>query len=268
MTYYAAAFVLGSILGSFTNVVIYRLPEIAAAGIRPDATRSLLFLAAPLSFCPNCNTPIRPWYNIPIVSYLWLRGKANCCGHPISIRYPIVELLGAMIVMLCYWRFGLSWPAAAAVIMCFLLLVVSWIDWQTYRLPDILVNLLLWGGLFVNLSGQFAPLPEAVQAAFVGYLGMQLFATGGRLVIGKQILGEGDPKLVAAIGTWLGLVPMAFVVVIGCALGSVWGMAVWLTRGRRKRDLFLPLGPFLSLAAILMLMAGDAITSLYLDLGQ
>ena len=264
MTHHVAAFVIGSIIGSFANVVIYRLPQIAAAGIRPDAARSPLFLAAPLSFCPHCNTHIRPWYNIPIVSYLWLRGKSSCCGRPISVRYPIVELIGAMIVVLCHWRFGISWPAAAAMIFCFLLLVISSIDWQTYRLPDILVNLLLWGGLFVNIAGRFAPLPEAVQAVLIGYLGMLLFATAGRLVVGKQILGENDPKLVAAIGAWLGIVPMAFVVVIGCALGSVWGVSVWLARGRRKRHLFLPLGPFLAAAAILMLMAGKAITGLYL----
>ena len=263
MIHYAAAFVIGSIIGSFINVLIYRLPQIAAAGIKPDADRSIFFLAAPLSFCPHCNVHIRPWHNIPILSYLWLHGKSKCCGQPIAIRYPIVELLGAAIAMLCYWRFGASWPAAAAMIFCFLLLAISWIDWQSYRLPDILVNLLLWGGLFVNLAGHFVPLPEAVQAAFAGYLGMLLFATAGRLVVGKQILGEGDPKLVAAIGTWLGIAPMFFVVVIGCALGSVWGISIWLARGRRKRHLFLPLGPFLSVAAILMLMAGNSITDLY-----
>ena len=263
MMHYAAAFVIGSIIGSFVNVLIYRLPQIAAAGIRPDADRSMTFLAAPLSFCPHCSAHIRPWNNIPIASYLWLRGRAACCGQPISIRYPIVELMGAAIAVLCHWRFGTSWPAAAAMIFCFLLLAISWIDWQTYRLPDILVNLLLWGGLFVNIAGQFTPLPEAVQAAFAGYLGMTLFAGAGRLVVGKQILGEGDPKLVAAIGTWLGLAPMIFVVVIGCALGSAWGVSAWLARGRRKRHLFVPLGPFMTSAAILMLMSGDAITDLY-----
>ncbi len=260
---YAAAFVLGTIVGSFINVVVYRLPSVAAAGIRPNATRSLAFLAAPLSFCPHCATPIKPWNNIPLVSYLLLRGKTACCGKSISARYPVLELLGGLAAAACLYRFGPSWQALAAVLMCALLLAIAWIDWETFRLPDILINALLWLGLFVNTAGSFAPLADAVYAAIGGYLALMGIAAAVKLATGKQMLGEGDPKLIAAIGAWLGTVPLVGAVVVGCAAGSVYGLANWLLRGRRKRHLFFPLGPFLAAGAFIMLMVGKEVAAFY-----
>ena len=254
-----AVFIGGTIVGSFINVAIYRLPSIAAAQIGRGAERGLGYLALPLSFCPHCSVPIKPWHNIPILSYLLLRGRCACDRREaIALRYLIVELLGGALALACLIRFGFVWQACAAMLFCWLLLLISWLDWISFRLPTILLQPLLWLGLFVNTSStSFVSLQTAVLAVIGGYLVMQGISLTLLWLTGKRMLGENDPFLIAAIGAWLGWESLAGVVVIGSLLGAGYGLGIWLARGRRKRDLFFPFGPFLAMGALLCLLQGD-----------
>lgn len=253
------------VIGSFLNVLVYRLPDMAAVGMRTNASKSLAFLALPLSFCPHCTVPIRPWYNIPLLSCLWLRGRSACPRkEQIALRYSLIKLCGGLVAVVCVARFGATWQALAAMMFCWLLLVVAWLDCFTLRLPVVLLQLLRWLGLFVNISRSFAPLRDAVLGAVSCYLALQLFshavqaATGGRMLG----LGEGDPQLLAVLGAWLGWSLLPELVVIGSALAAAYGLALWLLRGRRRRDVFSSFASFLAFAALLLLICGEFLFAL------
>lgn len=261
--------VLGMCVGSFLNVVIHRLPLMMQAQWRadcaelagePPASAEPLNLVKPDSRCPSCGTAIRPWHNIPVVSWLALRGRCAACRAPISARYPAVELMGGAIAVLFAWRYGYSAQLAAGLVFGWALLALTFIDLDTQLLPDDITLPLLWAGLLANVFGTFIDLQSAVLGAAGGYLVLWSVYWAFRLIMKKEGMGYGDFKLLAAVGAWTGWQALPFVVVVSAALGAVVGsIGLWLAR--RGADTRIPFGPYLALGGIAGLLWGrEAIT--------
>ncbi|WP_291810248.1 A24 family peptidase [Limnobacter sp.] len=258
---------LGLCIGSFLNVVAHRLPimmqrawdaDLAEAqGREPEEfPRFNLFL--PASHCPACKTPLKAWHNIPVISYLLLRGKCDHCKSKISLRYPVVELLcGGLFLAI-----GLLHPpgVVALALMAFAasLLALALIDLDTYLLPDSITLPLLWAGLLFNLFVEFVPLASAVSGAAMGYLVLWLIYQLFKLATGKEGMGYGDFKLLAAIGAWLGVTSLFSVVLFASVSGIVFGLIIQTIRGKKKTDAF-PFGPCLVMGALAW-MAGFDLT--------
>ena len=268
---FAAAAALGLLWGSFLNVVIYRLPQTAAADLGARGARSLAFLAWPLSFCPKCGAPIPPWRNIPLLSYLALLGKAPCCNARISMRYPLGEICGAATIVWPLAHFGPGVDAALAAIFLSFLLVASAIDLQRRYLLDLLTLPLMWIGLLANIDARFALLTDAVLGAAGGYLGLWALCVVFTFVLRKRAMGEGDFKLMAALGAWLGWQDLPFLLFLASLLGVLGSAGKFFIERfvRRKRRNFwgryIGFGPCLSLAGALMLFYGDDLLFAYLD---
>ena len=212
-------------------------------------------LVTPNSSCPSCGAAIKPWQNIPVVSWIALRGKCAGCRAPISARYPAVELLTGLLSVLITWRFGYSWATAAGLVFTWALLALTFIDLDTQLLPDDITLPLLWGGLLVNLSGIFIDLRSAVIGAVAGYLILWTVYWGFRLIAKKEGMGFGDFKLLAAIGAWTGWQVLPFVIVVSAGLGAVFGsIALWISR--KGTDTRIPFGPYLALGGIVALLWG------------
>ena len=261
--------VLGLCVGSFLNVVIHRLPLMMQAQWRADcaelegeapAPAEPLNLFKPDSRCPSCGTAIRALHNVPVVSWLALRGHCAACRAPISPRYPAVELIGGVIALLFAWRYGYSTQLAAGLVFGWALLALTFIDLDTQLLPDDITLPLLWAGLLVNTFGTFIDLQSAVLGAAGGYLILWSVYWAFRLIVKKEGMGYGDFKLLAAIGAWTGWQVLPFVVVVSAALGAVIGsIGLWLAR--RGTDTRIPFGPYLALGGIAGLLWGrEAIT--------
>lgn len=261
--------VLGLCVGSFLNVVIHRLPLMMQAQWRADCAEldgrdpppaEPFNLFKPGSRCPSCGTAIRAWHNVPLVSWLALRGRCAACRAPISARYPGVELIGAAIAVLFAWRYGYSTQLAAGLVFGWALLALTFIDLDTQLLPDDITLPLLWAGLVVNVFGTFIDLQSAVLGAAGGYLVLWSVYWAFRLIMKKEGMGYGDFKLLAAIGAWTGWQALPFVVVVSAALGAVIGsIGLWLAR--RGADTRIPFGPYLALGGIAGLLWGrEAIT--------
>ena len=260
------------LLGSFLNVVIFRLPQMTASGVVRRG-RGWDFLALPLSYCPNCQTPIAPQYNIPLVSFLLLRGRSKCCRQPIGFCYPLVEIGGALIVMLAAVHFGRSVDFVLAVIFLSVLLTASVIDMRKYYLLDVLTLPLLWLGLLVNIDARFALLPEAVVGATGGYVAMFLLSAGGAMIFRRTAIAGGDIKLMAALGAWLGWRALPLLLFFACLIGVVYALLMYLVRvinsspQRVRRRTFMRgrfcFGPALSLAGAFMLFYGEALIAAY-----
>ncbi len=258
---------LGLCIGSLLNVVAHRLPimmqrawdaDLAEAqGREPEEfPRFNLFL--PASHCPACKTPLKAWHNIPVISYLLLRGKCAHCSSRISLRYPVVELLcGGLFLAIALLNppgvVGLALMAFAAS-----LLVLALIDLDTYLLPDSITLPLLWAGLLFNLFAEFVPLASAVSGAAMGYLVLWLIYQLFKLATGKEGMGYGDFKLLAAIGAWLGITSLFSVVLFASVSGIVFGLIIQTIRGKKKTDAF-PFGPCLVMGAMAW-MAGFDLT--------
>ena len=260
---FVAAALLGLLWGSFLNVVIYRLPQTDAAELGAGRGRSLAFLAWPLSFCPKCGAPIPPWRNIPVLSYLLLRGRAPCCNARISARYPLGEMLGAATIVWPLAHFGFGVDMALAALFLSFLLVASAIDLQRRYLLDLLTLPLMWLGLLANIDARFAVLPDAVLGAAGGYLGLWALGVVFSFALRKRAIGEGDFKLLAALGAWLGWRDLPFLLFLASLLGVGFAALSFVLRRRRRR--WIPFGPFLSLAGALMLFYGDDLIFAYLD---
>ena len=260
---YLGAFVCGSIVGSFLNVLVYRLPSVQAAGIRSSATQRMTYLAWPLSFCPYCSTPIKPWLNIPIISYLMLRGKAACCQHRLSRRYLALEVLGGGVAVLCLYQFGLSEKFVAVCLMCWILLAASWIDAQRYVLPDILTMSLLWLGMLVNLYGIVVPLEEALIGVFAGYIILFAVSEGTELLLGRRMLGAADAKLFAAIGAWLGWQHLPAVLFIAAVTSTLYGIAAHLRRRSLRAGALVAFGPHLAFGTAVVVLFERYLSWLY-----
>jgi leader peptidase (prepilin peptidase) / N-methyltransferase len=260
--------VLGLLVGSFLNVVIYRLPRIMEARWQHEA-RDLLSLApvesAPLSLvkpasaCPACGVGIKPWQNIPVLSWLWLRGRAACCGVAIGVRYPLVELLTGLVSAACAWHFGFSLECAGALLLTWSLVALAFIDLDTQLLPDDITLPLLWAGLLFSLIGGLASLSDAVIGAMAGYLSLWLVFWAFKLATGKDGLGYGDFKLLAALGAWLGWQALPQVILLSSLVGAISGIALIALR-RQQRGSPMPFGPFLAAAGWLALMGVDVLS--------
>lgn len=265
---YTLAIVTGLCVGSFVNVVIHRLPGMvdsryASRDGSPSDTVPNLF--SPPSCCPACRTPLRVRDNVPVISFLLLRGRCAHCGKPISRRYPIVEVLGAIIALFLVSTLDAPLAVFGAAVFSFALLALLFIDLEHYLLPDLVTLPLMWCGLLINIGGTFIDLPSAVIGAATGYLLLWSVFHLFRLVTGKEGLGYGDFKLVAAIGAWLGWQMLPLVILLASVVGAAVG-AVYLAASRRGRDHPIPFGPFLAGAGWLAMFWGDTILSTYFQL--
>ena len=271
----AVVFCFGLVVGSFLNVVILRLPQQLKAQWRNDSevflgiaqedtneaqpTNTLLW---PPSHCTNCGQQIKPWQNIPVISYLLLRGRCNNCSHAISLQYPFVELLTGFMLAVTIAYIGDAINAIYAIIFTLCLIALAGIDINEKLLPDQITLPLLWIGLFANINGTFAPLPDAVTGAIAGYLSLWSLYWMFKLVTGKEGMGYGDFKLLAALGAWLGWQMLPLVILISSTFGAVFGLAAILLGGR-GRNLQIPFGPFLAGAGWIALLWGDTIVTWY-----
>ncbi|MCY0388924.1 A24 family peptidase [Robbsia sp. Bb-Pol-6] len=226
----------------------------AAAVMPPPLER--YDLALPRSACPSCGHVLRPVENIPLVSYLLARGRCRACGHAIGILYPLVEVLTMAMALVVLRHFGAGWTGVAAFGLCASLIALAFIDARTHLLPDVLTLPLLWTGLLLNVGDLFVPLTDAVIGAAAGYLFLWLIYWGFRLLRGKEGMGYGDFKLLAALGAWLGWQALPQIVLLAALAGSLFGLAA-LFSGRRRADQPLPFGPYLAFAGGVALFFGD-----------
>jgi len=263
----ATAFVVGLCIGSFLNVVIHRLPQMLerawasqCAEMRGEAAAPApaYNLVVPRSACPACGTQITALQNIPVVSWLLLQGKCANCKSPISGRYPLVEIMGGIVAALAIWKFGPTPQGIAACGFLWTLLALTMIDFDTQLLPDVLTLPLLWAGLIVNLWGLFTSLPNAVIGAVAGYLSLWTIYWLFKLIRGKEGMGHGDFKLLAALGAWLGWQVLPAIVLISSVVGAVIGITLIVFKGR-DHSIPLAFGPYLAIAGAIALFGGPAI---------
>lgn len=266
---------LGLIIGSFLNVVIHRLPRMmerewrqqAREILEPDVTHEpepTYNLILPHSHCPHCQHEIKAWQNIPVVSYLLLRGRCGNCQGRISPRYPLVELLTAALSMIVAWQFGFGWAAGAMLLVTWGLISLSLIDADTQLLPDVLVLPLLWLGLIVNSFGLFTDLTTALWGAVFGYLSLWSVYWVFKLVTGKEGMGYGDFKLLAMLGAWGGWQVLPLTILLSSLVGAILGIIILKARSQSNATP-LPFGPYLAIAGWIALIWGETITGTYLQ---
>ncbi|MBL4820924.1 MAG: prepilin peptidase [Gammaproteobacteria bacterium] len=279
----ASAILLGLLVGSFLNVVIYRVPVMLQRDWKaqchefleienqePDpndasAKHETFNLLKPDSHCPVCNHKISAWENIPIFSYIFLRGKCSDCKTPISLRYPSVELVAGLLSGLIAFTFGATWLTLALLLFTWALVVLTLIDFDHQLLPDNITLPLLWLGLLVNSIGLGfgVSLQDAVIGALVGYLVLWCFYWAFKLLTGKEGMGYGDFKLLAALGAWMGWQSILPIIILSSAVGAVFGViAIYLFK--RDKSAPMPYGPFLAGAGFIMLVWGPQLTGYYL----
>lgn len=270
---------LGLVVGSFLNVVILRLPrkmhaEFEAACAEAEGKElaapsnrwfGLDFLISPGSRCNACGHPIRPWENIPVLSWLLLRGRCSECGTTIGIRYPLVELLTALLTAAVVYRFGVSWHSLALCVLAWGLLVLAVIDIDEQLLPDQITLPLLWLGLISNLDGRPVALSDAVFGAAVAYLSLWLVFQLFRLLTAKEGMGYGDFKLFALFGAWMGWQMLPQIILLSSLSGAVIGIALTVLRGR-DHQIPIPFGPYLIVGGLIALFWGEQINRTYLQI--
>ena len=268
------AALFGLIVGSFLNVVIHRMPKMMqresdnyvaqeCGQPLPHADRYNLML--PHSHCTACGHRITAMENIPVISYLLLRGKCSACKAPISARYPLVELLTGALSAVLIWHFGSGWTGLATLVFAYLLIAMTFIDADTQMLPDDLTFPLLWAGLLVNINGTFVPLQDAVIGAAAGYLALWGVYWAFKLATGKEGMGYGDFKLLAALGAWLGWTMLPTIILLSSLVGAVVGIGL-IVFAKRGRDKPIPFGPYLAAAGIIALLYGTPLSQLTLGL--
>lgn len=281
----AVAGILGLLVGSFLNVVILRLPErllhawrheaetilaeAHAGTAATDATEKAAGTEAPPpgivrepSHCPHCKHRLAAWDNIPLLSWLLLRGRCRYCKAPISMQYPLVELLTGLLSAVAVWHFGATMQGAMAAVFTWVLVAASGIDIRTQLLPDQLTLPLLWLGLLLSLGGIFVPAPQAIVGAALGYLALWSVYWAFKLLTGKEGMGHGDFKLLAALGAWMGPWALLPIVLISSLAGAVIG-SIYLAVNRKGRGVPIPFGPYLAIAGWIWLLAGPALTAWY-----
>jgi leader peptidase (prepilin peptidase)/N-methyltransferase len=276
---------LGLVVGSFLNVVIHRLPKMlerewdaqaadlleqkgsadAVAKLRGTGSAARYNLVTPPSTCPRCGHRIRAWENIPILSYLFLRARCSACKAPISIRYPIVEALAGILSGYIGWRYGLTTATLGALFLAWSLIALTAIDIDTQLLPDDITLPLIWLGLLVNLNGTFVPLQSAVIGAVAGYLSLWAVYCLFKIATGKEGMGYGDFKLLAAIGAWLGWKMLPVVILLSSLVGAVVGIGL-IVFARHGRNTPIPFGPYIAAAGLIALFWGETINRTYLQL--
>lgn len=279
--FFLLAILFGLLIGSFLNVVIHRLPKMmeqewlrSCAELQQDSYQHSeqtspavdtpkYNLVVPRSACPSCGHRITALENIPILSYLWLRGRCSACHTPISPRYPLVEALTGFLAGLIAWKFGPSGMALAAMLFTFALIALTFIDADTQLLPDDITLPLIWLGLLINISGGFTDLQSAVIGAMAGYLILWSIYWLFKLVTGKEGMGYGDFKLLAAIGAWFGWQLLPAVILLSSVVGSIIGIGL-IILAKRGKEIPMPFGPYLALGGIAALFWGTSLSKLYL----
>jgi leader peptidase (prepilin peptidase)/N-methyltransferase len=264
--------IFGLMIGSFLNVVIHRVPKmmqresdnyVAHESGKPLPHTDRYNLLVPRSACPHCGHQITAMENIPVISWLFLRGKCSQCKAPISARYPMVELVTALVSALLIWRFGTGVAGLATLVFAWMLIAMTMIDADTQLLPDDLTLPLLWLGLLVNLNGTFVPLEEAVIGAAAGYLTLWGVYWLFKLATGKEGMGYGDFKLLAALGAWLGWKMLPVIILLSSVVGALVGIAL-IVFARHGRDKPIPFGPYLAAAGMLALLYGKPLAENFL----
>ena len=273
--------VLGLLVGSFLNVVIYRLPVILKRQWKadcesflaqenepaPDATsrkEEAFNLVVPRSRCPHCGHLITALENVPVLSFLFLKGRCRECKTPISLRYPLIEILSASLAVIVAWKYGFSYQAAMGIILSWALISLSLIDYDHQYLPDNITLPLLWLGLFLNLNGLYIDLASAVLGAIAGYLVLWLVFQIFKLITGKEGMGYGDFKLLAMFGAWLGWQALPAIILISTLVGSIIGLSLILFK-QHDRSHPIPFGPYLAIAGWIVLLWGNEINNAYLN---
>jgi leader peptidase (prepilin peptidase)/N-methyltransferase len=260
------------LVGSFLNVVIHRLPRMMerewqeqCAELRGEdlPETEALSLSRPRSRCPHCGHQITALENIPVLSYLALRGKCRGCRAPISPRYPLVELTAAALAVCSAVHFGFTWQAAGASLLLWMLLTLALIDFDTQLLPDSITLPLLWLGLLFNLDAHFVPLSSAVIGAMAGYLALWSVYWLFKLVTGREGMGYGDFKLLAALGAWMGWEMLPSIILISSLVGALVGLTL-IIAARRGRHVPIPFGPYLAAAGVIALFWGERLNQIYL----
>ncbi|AZD10585.1 Leader peptidase (Prepilin peptidase) [Pseudomonas chlororaphis] len=274
LVFVASVLVLGLIVGSFLNVLIWRLPKMLERdwhaqardilGLPDEPAGPIYNLLLPHSQCPHCGHPIRPWENIPLLSYLLLRGRCSACQAPIGRRYPLVELTCGLASAFVAWHFGFGWQAGLMLFLSWGLLAMSLIDADHQLLPDVLVLPLLWLGLIVNGFDLFVSLHDALWGAVAGYLCLWSVYWLFKLLTGKEGMGHGDFKLLAMFGAWGGWQILPMTLLLASLTGALAGIAM-LRRNRAQMSTPIPFGPFLAIAGWIALLWGGQITDSYLQ---
>ena len=263
-----AAGLFGLLIGSFLNVVIYRMPKMmqrefddaCAENCGQEALHTDTFnLSVPRSACPHCGHRITALENIPVISYLALRGKCSACKAPISARYPAIELLSALLSAGLVWTFGSGWLGLATVVFGLLIIAMTFIDLDTQFLPDDLTYPLLWLGLLVNLNGAIVPLVDAVLGAVAGYMALWSVNALYKLVRKHDGMGNGDFKLLAALGAWMGWGMLPAIILLSSVVGAVIGIGM-MVFGGTNRETRIPFGPYLTGAGLIALLYGAQIS--------
>lgn len=267
----AGVFIFSLCVGSFLNVVAYRLPimmkrqieaEYSELNDKEQPDSEPFNLMVPPSACPKCQSKIRPWQNIPVISYLWLKGKCANCKTGISPRYPIVEFITGLLGLVVAFQFGASLQTLALLVFTYFLVAMTLIDLDEYLLPDDLTLPLIWIGLFANSFGVFTSLENAVYGALAGYLSLWSIFWLFKLLTGKEGMGYGDFKLLAAIGAFLGWQALPVVILLSSAVGAVVGITMIILLGRDK-NIPIPFGPYLAAAGWIAALWGDQLTQAY-----
>ncbi|PTT48306.1 prepilin peptidase [Aeromonas sp. HMWF016] len=272
--YFSLVFIFSLMIGSFLNVVIHRLPIILEREWQAEyrsyftpeeelASPPRYNLMVPRSACPHCGHAITALENIPLLSWLWLKGRCSECQAPISARYPLVELLTALLSVAVSMVISPGWGTLAALLLTWVLVALTFIDLDKMLLPDQLTLPLLWGGLLFNLSGGFAPLADAVIGAMAGYLVLWSLYWAFKLLTGKEGMGYGDFKLLAALGAWLGWQALPIILLLSSLVGAIIGISLIALRKHHQGNP-IPFGPYLAIAGWIALLWGDTITRWYL----
>ncbi|MFK8047702.1 MAG: A24 family peptidase [Halioglobus sp.] len=265
---------MGLVVGSFLNVVIYRLPIMMESQWRKDCCELLeveekeatetINLAVPNSHCPHCGQSIKAWQNIPVLSYIMLGGKCHNCRSRISIRYPIIELVTGVMTLALAVYFQASLALLGAMFFTWALIALTMIDVDQQLLPDDITLPLLWLGLILNVSETYVTLEAAVIGAALGYLSLWSVFWLFKLLTGKDGMGYGDFKLLAALGAWMGWQAIPLIILLSSVVGAVVGISLMVLK-RRGKDIPIPFGPYLAMAGWISLLWGDHLTGLYMD---
>jgi len=270
---YTSLLALGLVVGSFLNVVIYRLPVMMERDERRyccelldqpcNVTEGVFNLAQPNSLCPHCGHAIQPWENIPVISYIALRGRCSQCDAGISLRYPIIELACGLLTVLLGWVVGSAGtPLLGALLLTWALIALTMIDVDHMLLPDSITLPLLWLGLLFNVFGTFASLQDAVIGAMAGYIVLWSVYWLFKLMTGKEGMGYGDFKLLAALGAWMGWQTLPMIILLSSLVGAVIGIGLMILQ-RRGKDIPMPFGPYLAIAGWIAFLWGPQIMDWY-----
>jgi leader peptidase (prepilin peptidase)/N-methyltransferase len=265
----------GLLVGSFLNVVIYRLPVMMQRGWKnecmeylelenPEKESEPFNLTLPLSRCPGCNAAIKPYQNIPVISYIFLKGKCAQCKNPISLRYPLIEAFTGILSAIVAWHFGYSLAMLFALILTWSLIALSFIDIDQQLLPDSINFPLLWLGLFLSLFSIYTDTHSSIIGALAGYLSLWSVYHLFKLVTGKEGMGFGDFKLLAVFGAWLGWQYLPLIILLSSLVGAVIGVSM-IVFTKKDKNIPIPFGPYLAAAGWLALLWGEKMNSVYLN---